>query len=120
MQSVAILWDKGEDLVGATEVPLGATGAAIVDANGIWWMSNCRGDVPWPENINTEITANNCPREEKMRVVLVFLRLLLGNNRRVVTSLDKDPVSPIQITNCDGIPAQTGDLKLDQIGRAHV
>jgi hypothetical protein len=113
IQSVALLWDKGENLVGATEVPLGATGAAIIDVNGIWWMSNCREDVPWPENYNATITAAQCPREEKMRVVLVFLRLLLGNNRRVVTSLDKDILSPIQITNCDDIVAQTGDLKLD-------
>lgn len=113
IQSVALLWDKGENLVGATEIPLGATGAAIVDVNGIWWMSNCREDVPWPENYNATLTAAQCPREEKMRVVLVFLRLLLGNNRRVVTSLDKDILSPIQITNCDNIVAQTGDLKLD-------
>jgi hypothetical protein len=48
-----------------------------------------------------------------MRVIVVFLRLLLGNNRRVVTSLDKDPTSPVVITNCDGIVSQTGDLKLD-------
>lgn len=113
IQSVALLWDKGENRVGATEVPLGATGAAVVDVNGIWWMSDCREDVPWPENYDETITANQCPREEKMRVILVFLRLLLGNNRRVVTSLDKDVVSPVQITNCDGVVAQTGDLKLD-------
>lgn len=113
IQSVALLWDKGENRVGATEIPLGSTGAAIVDVNGIWWMSDCREDVPWPEDYNATIAADQCPREEKMRVILVFLRLLLGNNRRVVTSLDKDVVSPVQITNCDGVVAQTGDLKLD-------
>jgi hypothetical protein len=110
IQSVAMLWDKGQNLVGATEIPLGTTGAAIVDVNGIWWMSDCEEDVPWPD---ATITAGQCEREEKMRVIIVFLRLLFGNNRRVVTSLDKDPVSPVQITNCDGVVSQTGDLKLD-------
>jgi hypothetical protein len=110
IQSVAMLWDKGQNLIGATEIPLGTTGAAIVDINGIWWMSDCQEDVPWPA---ATITAGQCEREEKMRVIIVFLRLLFGNNRRVVTSLDKDPVSPVQITNCDGVVSQTGDLKLD-------
>lgn len=121
IQSVAVLWDKANQggdpslrNLGATEIPLGPTGAAIVDVNGIWWMSDCREDVPFVEN-NGDLDIENgaCPREEKMRVVLVFLRLLLGNNRRVVTSLDKDITSPIQITNCDGVVAHTGDLKLD-------
>jgi len=113
IQSVAMLWDKGQNLVGATEIPLGNTGAAIVDVNGIWWMSDCQEDVPWPDNPNATIEAGQCDREEKMRVIIVFLRLLFGNNRRVVTSLDKDPISPVQITNCDGVVSQTGDLKLD-------
>jgi hypothetical protein len=113
IQSVAMLWDKAVGLLGAGEVPLGPTGAAIIDVNGIWWMSDCREDVPWPEDYVGTIEADQCAREEKMRVVIVFLRMLLGNDRRVVTSLDKDINSPLTITNCDDLPAQTGDLKLD-------
>lgn len=113
IQSVAMLWDKGIGLVGASEVPLGTTGAAIIDINGIWWMSDCREDVPWQEDYTATVTPGQCSREEKMRVVVVFLRLLLGNDRRVVTSLDKDINSPVTITNCDNLPAHTGDLKLD-------
>ena len=124
IQSVSVLWDKGEDLLGATEVPMGATGLVVCDVNGIWWMSNCRGDVPWPENYatlplfpETNLTANSesleCPRGETMRLVLVFLRMLLGNDRRVVTSLDTADGSPIVIANCDNLPATTGDLVLD-------
>jgi hypothetical protein len=41
IQSVAMLWDKGVDHVGATEIPLGSTGLAVCDTNGIWWMSDC-------------------------------------------------------------------------------
>jgi len=34
-------------------VPLGPDGLCIVDRNGIWWMSDCYQDVPWPWNITT-------------------------------------------------------------------
>jgi hypothetical protein len=112
MQSVALLWDKGFNRVGATEIPLGDDGVAVIDANGIWWKSNCREDVPFEESPSTAST-DTCARTEKMRVVLVFLRLLLGNNRSVVTSLDTDVLSPIVIANCDGLPSTTGDLKVD-------
>lgn len=117
VQAVAMLWDKGQNRVGATEIPLGANGAAICDNNGIWWMSDCVGDVPFTTGVVTEPAGGSlpaeCPRDEKMRVVVVFLRMLFGNNRNVVTSLVAAPNSPITVTNCDGLPAKTGDLELD-------
>ena len=110
-----MLWDKGleNQLIGATEIPLGPGGVARIDINGIWWMSDCREDVPFLESSPPEPVTGTCPRQNRMRVILVFLRLLFGNNRTVVTSLDKDVNSPIEVTNCDGVVAQTGDLKLD-------
>lgn len=120
VQSVAMLWDKGANLVGATEIPLGHDGLAVCDTNGIWWMSNCYGDVPWPATLDTaaappsgEPPVGECPRDEKMRVVVVYLRMLLGNDRRVVTSLKPDTDSPITVTNCAGDSAMTGDLALN-------
>lgn len=120
IQSVAMLWDKGADRVGATEIPLGASGLAVCDVNGIWWMSNCVGDVPWSlsppapnSGINNPTTGPECPRAEAMRVTVIFLRMLLGNDRSVVTSLEPAPESPIEVMNCDGEPAKTGDLELD-------
>lgn len=120
VQSVAMLWDKGKDAVGATEIPLGAQGLAICDANGIWWMSDCYGDVPWPTTLNTTVAATastatqECPREETMRVSVVYLRMLLGNERSLVTSVSPDiDESPIVVTNCADEPATTGDLRLD-------
>jgi hypothetical protein len=119
VQSVAVLWDKGIDYVGAVELPLGRNGLVTCDANGIWWMSNCYGDVPWPANYTTtpiEVTdppVSECPRDEGMRLAVVYLRMLLGNDRRVVTKLEPGPESPITITNCDGLPATTGDLELN-------
>lgn len=126
VQSVSMLWDKGQSLAGATEIPLGAAGLAICDVNGIWWMSDCYADVPWPADYDPETsfpdnTGDECPRGEVMRVVVVYLRMLLGNDRSVVTSLAQDTdqvgdeliTSPVAITNCDDLPATTGDLKLN-------
>ena len=125
VQSVAMLWDKGIDLVGAAEIPLGSNGLAVCDVNGIWWMSNCYGDAPWPatytdavvESTNA-IDPSECPREEAMRIVVVYLRMLIGNDRSMVTSLKPGYESPVVIYNCDGVPAttdhpMTGDLELN-------
>ena len=125
LQAVAMLWDKGEQLVGATEIPLGRDGLAVCDNNGIWWMSNCDGDVPWVKDLTPVVLSSSssgssssaaptveCPRDEKMRVIVVYLRMVFGNDRSVVTSLQPATGSPITITNCDDLPAKTGDLKL--------
>lgn len=129
IQSVAMLWDKGSDHVGATEIPLGPTGLAICDTNGIWWMSDCENDVPFAAPTEHPNETGECPRYEKMRVSVVYLRMLVGNDRNVVTSLVKDVdgiaaetqptpaattiTSPIAISNCADDPAATGDLQLN-------
>lgn len=118
IQSVAVLWDKGAALVGATEVPLGVDGLVICDNNGIWWMSNCTGDTPWPADYTDNAVpfsapGAECPREETMRIAVVYIRMLVGNDRNVVTSLAPQEGSPITVTNCDGLPAKTGDLELN-------
>lgn len=126
ISAVAMLWDKGLELVGATEIPLGRHGLCICNANGIWWTSDCYGDVPWPADLDTVPTSSSlssevsesgsagaeCPRDERMRVIVVYLRMVFGNDRSVVTSLQPGPGSPITVTNCDHIPAMTGDLQL--------
>jgi hypothetical protein len=129
IQSVAMLWDKGVDHVGATEIPLGSTGLAVCDTNGIWWMSDCEDDVPFAAPTEHPSETGECPRYENMRVSVVYLRMLVGNDRNVVTSLVKDvdgaaaetqptPAaqtinSPIAISNCADDPASTGDLQLN-------
>ena len=126
IQSVAMIRDRGKGRLGACEIPLGAGGAAIADVNGIWWMSDCRRDVPWPDDWTPaydpgELLGNECPRNEVMRIVVIYLRMLVGNDRSVVTSLVQDVdevdgetiVAPVAITNCDDLPASTGDLKLN-------
>lgn len=117
--AVAMLWDKGVNHVGATEIPLGPNGLAIVDANGIWWMSNCEGDVPWPTTYDTSSSYSQssesleCPRTETMRVELIFQRQLFASDRTVVTSLTPATGAPLIFRNCDGDAAATGDLVAD-------
>jgi hypothetical protein len=121
VSAVAMLWDKGQNLLGATEIPLGREGLAICDANGIWWTSDCVGDVPWVAGVSSSSSSSSasmsaapeCPRDERMRVIVVFLRMMFGNDRSVVTSLQPGPGSPIRVTNCDGLVAKTGDLELN-------
>ncbi len=118
--AVAMLWDKGADRVGATEIPLGIDGLAICNADGIWWMSSCADDVPWTRGYSSSSSSSSsgtaalseCPRDEKMRVIVTYLRMVFGNDRSVVTSLQPATGSPITVTNCTDQPAMTGDLKL--------
>lgn len=116
VSAAAILWDKGANLTGAFEIPLGSDGLAVLNANGIWWMSNCVNDVPWPASAPGSSSSSagiECPRTERMRVIVFFLRMLFANDKSVVTSLYAKPNSPIRLTNCNNEPATTGDLKID-------
>lgn len=124
-QAVSVLWDKGSDYVGATDLPMGASGLVVCDLNGIWWMSDCRGDVPWPADYVSGPTIPpgeevlECPREEVMRVAVIFIRMLVGNDRSVVTSLAPGEDSPVVVESCATGEAATlanpgtGDLKLN-------
>jgi len=90
--------DRGLDAEqGFHGVPLGPTGLAVVDRNGIWWMSDCYGDVPWPTELNTTVSdsssssssssAPECPRSMDMRIQLWFTQFRFFTDTTVVTSL---------------------------------
>ncbi len=127
ISAVELTWDRGNGLVGGTVVPLGADGLVVVDANGIWWMSDNYGDVPWPTATNTSLssypaesypssdTIPENPRFEKMRLGLAFARMTFATDKSVVTSLAPAVGSPIRFVDCDGNAADTGELfaKLD-------
>ena len=120
--AAALLFDRGEGShTGATEVPLGSTGLAIINRYGIWWMSDCYGDVPWPTAYDSASSSSapssvsslpECPRTEQMRLDIVFIRSTLGAANGVVTDLAPADGSPITVTNCDGDAATTGSLRL--------
>lgn len=103
------------------EIPIGETNLAVIDRNGIWWMSDCYGDVPWDVNYTTSFSSSEqsqgdvpeCPRDTTRKLVLYFAKVRYGGNATVVSSLRTDSsYSPLVITDLDGNPANTGDLKI--------
>jgi hypothetical protein len=116
--SAQIFWDRGQGQVGATVVPKGTNGLVAIDRDGIWWMSNAPGDIPWPADfagVEVEAPPNSSsgpevPRLEDMRIVLTFTRMLFATDKSVVTSIRPLGDSPIFFRDCDGEPASAGDL----------
>lgn len=122
IEAVSLSWDRGEMLVGGTEVPLGVDGLVAIDRYGIWWMSDCGEDVPWPagytfsDGVSTEYpapTASECPRQENMRLRLSLSRTPYDATRLSVTSLRAAVDSVITVRACAGGDATTGDLEID-------
>lgn len=119
--SAQVIVDRARDGLGGTLAPMGPGGLCSVDPAGIWWMSDCQGDAPWPEDWAAEVppmTGNDpagpeCPREEDFQVTLAFVAMVFTTEKTVVTSLRAAEGSPLRIANCDGKPARTGDLTAD-------
>lgn len=117
--SAHLEWNRGlEKDVAGTGIPLGPQGLCVLDRNGIWWMSDCYGDVPWPVDFDSENilslsdSYNECPRELYMELILWFTRINFADETRVVTSL-KSIDSRLLVRCVDGTPAQAGDLAID-------
>ncbi len=89
------------------------------DANGIWWMTDAHGHVPWPTNYDTVapdadyavFTTPGAP-PVGMHLSLSLLRLSLTTQQNLVSSLRPGPGSPITVRNPAGHDAVTGDLLL--------
>lgn len=121
--SASLTWDRGQNQVGGTEVPLGEHGQAVIDKHGIWWMTNCYSDVPWPTDFtfadgeDSEIIdpPSTCPRPEIMRLSLNFSRTLFDAAQTVVTSLVAKSGGIVRVYGCDGLPSSTGDLTVDAL-----
>lgn len=120
-------WDRGGDYTqGAQGVPLGPKGLCVVDRNGIWWLSDCWKDVPWPYYLTTaggvvgsigstgSLSGDEptCPRDPLMALTLWFTRVTFLTEGAAVTSL-VSPDKRIKIT-CQGgtTSAATGPLAL--------
>lgn len=111
-------FDRGT--TGFTGVPMGETGACIVDRNGIWWMSDCYNDVPWPTAYNSpgfSISLSDppdaeCPRRTQMAMRIWFTKPSFSTDATVVTSLKSlDP--RLVITCTDGTAGSLGALNID-------
>ena len=88
-------WDRGEDPAhGFQGVPLGRDGLCVFDRHGIWWMSDCYGDVPWPVDLDTanptsysDSSSAECPRHTFMDMVLWFTKVTFATDSTAVLSL---------------------------------
>ena len=109
------------DLALGQELPTGPEGLVIVDRNGIWWMSDCYGDVPWDIGYRTSLSSSaapslgypECPRDLTRKLTLYFSKVRYAAGLTAVTSLRPfNATTPIRVVDFDGNDAVSGDLKL--------
>jgi len=114
-------WNKAIDTdVGFTGVPLGRDGLCVLDRNGIWWMSDCYGDVPWPVDYGTGNSASasdsvgsECPRLTEMALRLYFSRVNFATDSAVVLSVhSRDARLKVRCYGDTERPASTGHIEL--------
>ncbi len=96
----------------------------IIDKHGIWWMTDCNGEVPWPANLDTTLASSSssasslssaseaviCPLPVPMSLTLYYIKMTFLGMKTVVTSLQPDIGQPFEFVNCDGVVANTGEL----------
>lgn len=122
LQGAYLELDRGVAAEGGHGVPLGAHNQCIIDRYGIWWMSDCYDDVPWPTDLNTTVSDSfsesisstpECPRLTNFLLTLWFSRPTFATDQNVVTRLSsKDARLTVR---CEGTEteASVGPLELD-------
>lgn len=123
ISSATLEWDKAvPPHVGFAGVP---EGLCILDRNGIWWMSDCEGDVPWPElfrisdsiansqSISESDSQGICLRDMQMALRLWFTKVNFATDVTLVRSLTPgDKRIKIHCLGTD-TDATAGDLVID-------
>jgi hypothetical protein len=92
VQAVDLIWSRPDVVEGGVSVP---RSLYVADSNGLWWMSDCWGDAPWPVDFDSNYADNwdcveppeGCPRTPCMRMTAHFLRLRIGAGVGLVESL---------------------------------
>jgi len=124
-QNSYLEWNRGDNVILSGTplpfgggVPLGAGGMAIIDRNGLWWLTDCNGDCPWPATLDTAFpnvssqSLGECPYTPDMRMDLWFTRINFATDTTAVTSLRSiDPRIKVLCLQT-GLPATAGDLEL--------
>lgn len=120
IDSAYIEWNKGLDIdVGGTGVQVTtAAPLVVIDANGIWWMSDAYKDVPWPYDLDTstslaEPVIGQDPREMAMSLTLWFTKMQFQTDSTAVTSLTAGSDKVTVTCAHDGTVRSTGDLVVD-------
>ena len=85
-----------------------------IDQFGIWWMTDCYDQVPWPTTYDSSQSPpppqSGCPVVPSMRLVLSYAKMTFATDKTAVTSLRPRPGSPLRFVDADGNPAVAGAL----------
>jgi len=101
---------------GALRVDTGPDGLCLINEDGIWWMSDCYGKVPWAVDLDTTETSSEssesdeCSSSADAKLFLLFSASLFNQDVSLVTSLrSADPRLRITCRDLE-TPASSGDL----------
>lgn len=89
----------------------------LVDRNGIWWMSDCYDEVPWPTDYDSTSSVSasygDCdPGNKEYKLKLYFTRVNFATDNSSVTSLvSTDDRVVIHCAGTEDVKA-TGDLEI--------
>jgi hypothetical protein len=90
----------------------------VIDRNGIWWMSDCYDEVPWPTDLDTASSLSesfgNCdPGGKEYILKLYYTRVNFATDNTTVRSLRS--LDNRLVITCTGknTTASTGDLEID-------
>jgi hypothetical protein len=106
-ESAVLYLDRGTGTGG------GLVGSDLVqvDRYGIWWMSDCAGEIPWPADYDPDAVPPSCPAT-RPELTLAFASMVFSTDKSVVTRLRIAQGSPLTLVDCHGNPATAGDLEL--------
>lgn len=112
--------DQRLQTFGGMSVPLGPSGLCIIDVNGLWWMSDCYADVPWPADFRLGLSDSTsssgtpeCPRQTTMTLTAYMTKPTLIGDTTAVTSLRSgDTRIKVKCYTDNTRDGTTGDLEL--------
>ena len=116
LPNVYLEWNHPDSSIGFTGVPLDQYGLCKIDQHGIWWMTDCYNQVPWPKDYDTSSPppppSGPC-YTSIMRMNLWFSKINYSSDPYLVKSLTS--ADPRLIVRCRGTnnPCSTGNLELD-------
>jgi len=113
---VYLEWNHTDSAIGYTGVPLGQYGLCVIDQNGIWWMTDCYKQVPWPYDYDTSSPppppSGPC-YTSLMRMNLWFTKWNYASDIQIVKSLKSvDPRLVVRCANTN-TTCSTGNLEID-------
>jgi hypothetical protein len=113
LHAVQLEWQRDDtSSVGGTMVPLGTNGWCVIDQHGIWWLTDCYNQVPWPLVDPSTVTSTPaCPKLPEMRLTLWLTRSNWSQASTLVRSL-RSVTPQLRVECLDGSPGTAGDLQL--------